>query len=131
MKNNKLLSYIPLIVPVLAIITAIVGLATKGLLADTFPVVIAVMLFIGAAASTAAVFLPKFSFIKLIPIVFYGIALGYIFFYGVEVLVYAGVGIDNNVGGNESLVTTYLVLSIIVLVLSIVNTVVSFEIEKD
>lgn len=120
LKNKRIVTYISLILPVLAIIIAIVGGATKGLVRDTFSATIIVMLIIGALVSIAGFLFEKFD-LDALAIIFYGLALGLIFKDGVEVLTYETIGIDNNVGGKGSLVYAYLILGGILFVFSIVN----------
>ncbi len=121
-KNKSIISYVGLILPVLAIILAIVGSATKGLVGDTFAPVIVWFLIIGALLSVAGFVFEKYDFLDIIAIIFYGLALGFIFLYGVEVIAYGTIGIDNNVGGVMELTVTYLAISALILVISIAKS---------
>lgn len=120
-KNKSIVAYISLVVPVIAVVLSIVGGVTKGLLGDTFSGLIVAFLVLGAAAGIAAFFFPSIDLIQMIAPVFYGLALGFIFLDGIEVLAYGLIGIDNDVGGNMSLTLVYLILGLITLVLSIVS----------
>lgn len=118
-KNKSIAAYLSLVVPVLAVVLAIVGGATKGLLGDTFSWVIVLFLVLGAVVSIAAFLFPKLGFLQAIAPVFYGVALGLIFLDGIEVISYGLIGIDNDVGGQMSLTMLYLILGAVSLILSI------------
>lgn len=77
-KNKSIVAYISLVVPVLAVVLAIIGGATKGLLGDTFSWVIVLFLVLGAVVSIAAFLFPKVEIIQAIAPIFYGLALGLI-----------------------------------------------------
>lgn len=126
-KNKSITAYLFLVVPVLAIVLAIVGGATKGLLGDTFSWLIIFFLVLGAVVSIAAFLFPKFEFLQAAAPVFYGLALGFILLDGVEVLAYGLIGIDNNVGGDISLTFVYLILGAVSLILSIACAFFKFE----
>ena len=85
-KNKSIVAYLSLLVPVLAIVLAIIGGATKGLLGDTFSWVIVLFLVLGAVVSIAAFLFPKAEMIQAVAPIFYGIALSLIFLDGVEVV---------------------------------------------
>ena len=85
-KNKSIAAYLSLVVPVLAVVLAIIGGTTKGLLGDTFSWVIVLFLVLGAVVSIAAFLFPKLGFLQAVAPVFYGVALGLIFLDGVEVI---------------------------------------------
>ena len=118
LKNKSIFAYISLILPVFAVVLAIVGGATHGLIADTFSGAIIAMLVIGAVVNIVGFLFDKFDIKALAP-VFYGLALGLIFMDGIEVLTYATIGIDNNVGGQSALTVAYLVMGAVLIVLSV------------
>ena len=121
LKNKSIVSYVSLILPVLAIVLTIVGGTTLGLVGDSFPAVIIVSLVLGAVANIVCFLLPKYDFLQIIAAAFYGVALGFIVRYGVEVLAYAMQNVDVYVGGDASLVKAYFALGLILLVLSIAS----------
>ena len=120
-KNKSIVAYLSLLVPVLAIVLAIIGGATKGLLGDTFSWLIVLFLVLGAVVSIAAFLFPKAEMIQAVAPIFYGIALSLIFLDGVEVVSYGLIGIDNDVGGQMSLTFLYLILGAVTLILSIAS----------
>lgn len=126
LKNKSIVAYISLVVPVLAIVLAIVGGATKGLLGDTFSWLIVFFLVLGAVVSITAFLFPKVEIIQAIAPIFYGLALGLILLDGVEVVAYGLIGIDNNVGGQMSLTLLYLILGAVTFILSIVSAFFSY-----
>lgn len=121
LKNKSTASYIHLGLAVLAIVLAVLGATTLGLIRDTFSGLIVALLLVGAVASLAAFVLAKVDWLDIIPIAFYGLALGLIFKDGVEVLTYASIGIDNNTGGNGTLTNVYLIIGAVLLIASVVK----------
>lgn len=119
-KNNTV--YVSLILPVIAIALAFIGVSTKGLVGDTFSMIIVGFLAIGAVSSLAGFLFRKVELFKIIAVIFYGLALGFIFKDGVEVLIYYMIGIDNNVGGQGVLTMGYLAVGAILLLVAIINT---------
>lgn len=120
LKNKKSVSYVSLALPVLAVILAIIGSATRGLVGDTFPGTIVLFLILGAAVTVAGFLFNQLDFINALSPIFYGLALSLIFKGGVEVLMYALIGIDNNVGGQAPLTLAYLILGAVLFLLSVV-----------
>lgn len=120
LNHKKSVSYVSLVLPVLAVILAIVGASTRGLVRDTFPGSIVLFLIVGAVVTVAGFLLNQFDFINALSPIFYGLALGLIFKGGVEVLMYALIGIDNNVGGQASLTLAYLILGVVLFLASVV-----------
>lgn len=125
-KNKSIVAYISLVIPVLAVVLAIIGGATKGLLGDTFSWVIVLFLVLGAVVSIAAFLFPKVEIIQAIAPIFYGLALGLIMLDGVEVISYGLIGIDNDVGGQMSLTFLYLILGAVTFILSIASAFFSY-----
>lgn len=121
LKNKSTASYIHLGLAVLAIVLAVLGATTLGLIRDTFSGLIVALLLVGAVASLAAFVLDKFDWLDIIPIAFYGLSLGLIFKDGIEVLTYASIGIDNNTGGSSVLTNVYLVIGAVLLIASVVK----------
>ncbi len=121
LKNKSTASYIHLGLAVLAIVLAVLGATTLGLIRDTFSGLIVALLLVGAVASLAAFVLDKVDWLDIIPIAFYGLSLGLIFKDGIEVLTYAAIGIDNNTGGNGALTNVYLIIGAVLLIASVVT----------
>jgi len=121
LKNKCIASYIHLGAAVLAIVLAILGATTLGLVRDTFSGLIIVLLLMGAVASLAAFVFGKIDWLDIIPIAFYGLSLGFIFKDGIEVLTYASIGIDNNTGGNAAMTNAYLIIGAVLLIASVVK----------
>lgn len=120
-KNKTVSSYIGLFLAVLAIALSVFGGTTLGLVGDTFPSLIIVFLILGAALGVLGFLFDQIELFSMLAPIFYGLALGFVFLNGIEVLVYAGIGIDNNVGGQSALTLAYLIIGGILLIGSIVN----------
>lgn len=110
-KNKTIPSYLTIAGAIIALVTMIIGAATKGLVMDTFSGVIITMFILGIIASLAGFVFDKIPFISILPLIFYGIAFGLIFFDGIEPMTYASIGVDNDVGGDANMVLVYLVLT--------------------
>ncbi len=119
LKNKSAASYIGLVLAVLAAVLALFGNASQGLVRDSFSGLILLFLALGAVAGLIGFFAAGWEITDLASVLFFGLALGFIFKDGIEVLVYDSIGIDNNVGGNGALVTAYLILGGILVVLSV------------
>ena len=121
LKNKRIVTYASLVIPVVAVVLIIVGTATNGLVGDTFSPLIVTFLALGSVLGVACFFFNDIDFLNMLLPVFFGLALGFIFRDGVEVLVYGSIGIDNNVGGQSALTAAYLVMGAIAFVLSVAN----------
>lgn len=121
LKNKRIATYASLVIPVVAIVLTIVGAATQGLVGDTFSPLIVTFLVLGAVLSVVCFLFNDVDFLNMPLPIFFGLALGFIFRDGIEVLVYGSIGIDNNVGGQSALTVTYLVLGAIAFILSIAS----------
>lgn len=106
-------AYAGLLSIIMALVTLIIGASTKGLVMDTFSGAIIAMLILGIIATAANFAFDKIPFISIIPLIFYAIAFGLIFFGSVEPLAYAAAGVDNDVGGNADLALVYMILTAI------------------